>query len=363
MTDDLREPRFGDSDPFSLGVEEELFLVDPDDGSQVDGRERVLEALGEPPRGKITGEVHACEVELITDVCATPGEAIEVLADLRRRVRATGVGIMATATHPTAPEGESEVSDTERYHFVAELLGDALASPVAALHVHVGMPDAETAIRVFNGLRRHLPLIEALAANSPFRHGRDSRYASARGLALRSWPRSGVPRAMADYDDFVAFAERLTRAADVPDYTYHWWKLRPHPKLGTVEVRAHDVQAPLADTASLAALVQSLARHEAEADPEPAPPGEILEENFCRANRGGVGAELADDDGALRPVSELAHAAVALARPHAARLGCEEALDGVLTLLADGGGAAAQRRDHDRNGFPGVLAGLLERTD
>ncbi len=362
MSDALRDSRFGSGEPFSLGVEEELFFADPGDGRQIDARERVLDAVREPDHGEVTGEVHACEVELITDVCRTPAEAVGVLADLRRQVLATGVGLLGTAMHPTAPEGESAVSDTDRYRFVSEQLGDAVASPVAAMHVHVGMPDAETAIRAFNGLRRHLPMLEALAANSPFRHDRDSGYRSARGLSLRAWPRSGAPRAMAGYDDFATFAERLTRAAGVPDYTFHWWKLRPHPKLGTVEVRALDVQASLGFTGALAALVQALARHEASADPVPAPPDEILEENSHRANRHGLDAELADADGRLQPVTEVVAAALELARPHADDLGGRAELDAIQAILDAGGGAAQQRRDHDRGAMAGVLAGLLERT-
>src|SRR3954452_10182676 len=258
MADPLRNPRFSAEQPYALGVEEELFLVDASDGHQLDARERVLEAVGEPERGEITGEVHACEVELITDVCATASEAAGVLAGLRRAVLACDVGLLGTATHPTAAEDASEVSDKERYRFIAEHLGDALVTPVAALHVHVGMPDAETAIRAFNGLRRHLPLLEALAANAPFRHGRDTSFASARELALRAWARSGAPRAMADYADFATYAERLTRAAAVPDYTFHWWKLRPHPRLGTVEVRALDAQSSLEHVAALVAFVHAL---------------------------------------------------------------------------------------------------------
>ncbi len=98
--------------------------------------------------------------------------------------------------------------------------------------MHVGMPDADHAIRAFNGLRRHLPLLQALAANSPFRHGRDSGLASARDVTMRAWARSGVPRAMRDFEDFEATSAVLARAADVEDYTWFWWKLRPHPRLG-----------------------------------------------------------------------------------------------------------------------------------
>ncbi|MEA2170045.1 MAG: glutamate---cysteine ligase / carboxylate-amine ligase [Solirubrobacteraceae bacterium] len=347
---------------FSLGIEEELFLVDPDDGEQRDAREAVLDGVREPRRGEVTGEVHACEVEIITDVCRTPADAIAVLRDLRRAVLDTGIGIMGTGTHPTAPEGSSEVSDTERYDFIASQLGDAAVSPVAAMHVHVGMPDAETAIRVFNGLRRHLPLLEALAANSPFRHGRDSGFASARELSLRAWPRSGAPRAFDDNADFVTYAERLTRAADVPDYTFHWWKLRPHPRLGTVEVRALDVQDDLAHAAALAALVQSLALYESRSPPAPAIPPEILEEASYRAGREGLAATLPDSDGVLHPVSELAQEAMEIARPAAETLGCAAELEGITALIAAGGGAGRQRHDAESGGLTAVLSGLLRRS-
>src|SRR6185312_13784579 len=178
-------------------------------------------------------------------------------------------------------------------------------TPVAGLHIHVGMPDADTAIRAFNGLRRHLPLLQALGANSPFRHGRDTGLASAREVTMRGWPRSGVPRAMRDFDDFCATSALLARAADVPDYTWFWWKLRPHPRLGTVEIRALDAQSSLEDLAGLVALTHCLARHEATSDPEPGPPAEVLEEGAFRAARWGVRARLPAADGALRPVGDL----------------------------------------------------------
>ncbi len=362
MPDDLRDHHFGDGEPFTLGVEEELFLADPDTGEQANARERVLDGLGEVARGEITGEVHACEVECITDVCADAGEAIGVLADLRRAVRDTGVGLIGAATHPAAEEGEAQTSDSERYRYISTLLGDAMVTPVAALHVHVGMPDPETAIRAFNGLRRHLPLLEALAANSPFRHGRDTGFASARELSLRAWPRSGAPRAMAGYEDFVEYAERMTRAAGVPDYTFHWWKLRPHPRLGTVEIRALDVQSSLTRTASLVALVHALARHEAEATPVAAPAPEILEEASYRAGREGLAAELPDAAGRPRPVGDVLAETLELARPRADELGCAAELAGLDALVAEDGGAGVQRADEARGGMGAVLAGLLERT-
>jgi glutamate---cysteine ligase / carboxylate-amine ligase len=224
------------------------------------------------------------------------------------------------------------------------------------------MPDAETAIRAFNGLRRHLPLLQALAANSPFRHGRDTGLASAREVTIRGWPRSGVPRAMRDFEDFCSSAALLARAADVPDYTWFWWKLRPHPRLGTVEIRALDAQAALEDTGALVALTHCLAHHVAYADPEPDPPAEVLEEGAFRAARFGVSARLPDADGRLCPVDELLAAALRDARAHADELHCADALERLPGLVRRGGGAGRQRATHEIGGMGALLRELTELT-
>jgi carboxylate-amine ligase len=322
-----------------------LFLVDPVSGGQANASAAVQERLG-AVHGAIERELHACQMELITDVCRSAGEAVGALRGLRRAVLETGAGLLGSGTHPSAIEGDAEITDKERYERIRELLGDAVATPVGGLHIHIGMPDADTAIRVFNGLRRHLPLLQALAANSPFRHGRDTGLASAREVTIRGWPRSGVPRAMCDFGDFSASARLLARAADVPDYTWFWWKLRPHPRLGTVEVRALDAQASLEDTAGLVALTHCLARNAAEAGPEPDPPAEVLDEGVFRAARFGVSARLPDAEGRLRPVDELLKEALGLARRHAQELRCTDELDALPALLGRGGGAGRQRASY-----------------
>jgi carboxylate-amine ligase len=355
------ENAFGSEAPFSVGVEEELFLVDPVTGHQTNASAAVQERLG-PVDGTVERELHACQIELITDVSRSAAEAVGTLGGLRRAVLATGAGLLGSGTHPSAAEGEARITDKERYERIHELLGDAVATPVGAIHIHVGMPDAETAIRAFNGMRGHLPLLLALAANSPFRHGRDTGLAASREVTLRAWPRSGVPRAFRDFEDFHAATEVLVRAADVPDYTWFWWKLRPHPRLGTVEIRALDVQASLEDTAALVALVHCLARHAAEGPPDPDPPGEVLEEGAFRAARFGVQARLPDAEGHLRPVSELLNQALARARPYADELGCADELDTLPGLVARGGGAARQRALHEIAGMDALLRELTALT-
>jgi glutamate---cysteine ligase / carboxylate-amine ligase len=352
---------FGTGEPFTIGVEEELFLVDPVTGRQINASGGVLDRLG-PVDGNVERELHACQVELITDVCRTAGEAVGTLRGLRRAVAATGAGLLGSGTHPTEVEGDAEITDKERYERIRHLLGDAVASPVGGLHIHVGMPDAETAIRVFNGLRRHLPLLQALAANSPFRHGRDTGLASAREVTIRGWPRSGVPRAMRDFADFCDTAQLLSRAADVPDYTWFWWKMRPHPRLGTVEIRALDVQSSLEETAALVALTHCLARDAAEpgAERDPDPAAEVLEEGSFRAARFGIEANLPDAEGRLRPVAALLEDALALARRHVAELGCADELELLSALVERGGGAGRQRAAHEIVGMDGLLRELTE---
>lgn len=359
--DDDTGNAFGSGDPFSVGVEEELFLVDPLTGRQANASAAVIARLG-PVAGTVERELHACQVELITDVCHQAGEAVAMLGGLRRAVVATGAGLLGSGTHPAGAEGEAQITDKERYERIHELLGDAVATPVGGLHVHVGMPDAETAIRAFNGLRRQLPLLQALAANSPFRHGRDTGLASAREVTIRGWPRSGTPRAMRDFDDFRAAAGLLTRAADVPDYTWFWWKLRPHPRLGTVEVRALDAQSSLEDTAALVALTHCLARDLADADPRPDPPGDLLEEASFRAARYGVQARLPDTEGRLRSVADLLDEALEVAGRHAGELGCTAELDRLPALVERGGGAARQRAWHEIAGMDALLRNLAAAT-
>ena len=353
--------RFGSGEPFSIGVEEELFLVDPVTGRQTNSSAAVLERI-RATAGTVERELHACQIELITDVHTGVDAAVRQLAELRRAVLETGAALLGSGTHPAANEGDAVITDKERYERIHFLLGDAAVTPVGGLHIHVGMPDSETAIKVFNALRCDLPLLQALAANSPFRHGRDTGLASARELSLRGWPRSGTPRALRDFADFHEMSQLLIRAADVPDYTWFWWKLRPHPRLGTVEIRALDAQASLTDTGALIALVHCLAREAAESGPVANPPPELVEEGMFRAARFGVHGELPDAQGTPRPVTELLEDALGRAGAWARELGCSAELATLPELLRRGGGAGMQRATYEVAGIDAVLRELLQHT-
>jgi carboxylate-amine ligase len=355
------EHEFGSARPFSIGVEEELLLV-AGDGRPADDAEEVLGRLPAGLPGEATSELHACEVEIVSPPAATAAAAVGVLSELRAAVIATGAAPIGCGLQPATPAGEHGITPKPRYRRIRDLLGEAAVTPVAGMHVHVGMPDPDTAIRAFNGLRRHLPLLQALGANSPYRDGHDAGVASARDVVMRSWIRTGVPRALRDFDDFAEMTERLSRAAELPDYTFFWWKIRPHPRLGTVEVRTLDTQTTHEDATALAALAHALARHEAEAPPVAAPPDELLDEAMYRAARYGVEGSLPDAEGRLRPIGAVLTEALALAAPHARELGCEDELEELHRLVADGGGAGRQRAVHAERGMDGLVEWLVRRS-
>ena len=353
---------FGAESDFALGVEEELLLVDPVTHALEHTSVEVLERLAVPPEeGAALSEAFAALIEFTSPICANAGEAAESLGALRRHLWASGATAIGSGLHPDGAFGDVVHYPNERYRLIAsEMRGLMARTPTAALHVHVGMPDAEAAVRACNGLRTHLPLFQALAANSPFWHGLDSGLASARAQVFRALPTSEIPPVFASFDEYAERVETLTAAAEVPDYTFLWWDVRPHPIHGTIEVRAMDSQSSLADVAGLAALVHALARRAAE-ERGPWAYRDVLMESSFRAARDGLDATVWHD-GALRPIPEVARATVKLALPYARELGSDDALEEIERMLVDGNGASRRRAAFARGGLTEVLADLAEET-
>jgi carboxylate-amine ligase len=353
----IEQHRFGSSADFSLGVEEELLVVDPATYRLKPDGPRLC-ATARPPRGRFTDEVFAAQLELVTPICADVHEANAALVQLRSAARTAGATLLAAGLHPSAPLGQALVNGGRRYAKVSAALAGILSTPACALQVHVGMPDPETAIRVANGMRRHVPLLRALAANSPFWAGADSGLASARSAIVRSYPRTEIPRPFRDWADFCATATELVSIAGVPDYTYIWWDIRPHPRLGTVEIRPADVQTSLESSIALTALIQALARLEAER-PTPTPSGEALAECSFQATRHGLHARLLADDGSRIPAPVLARHRLTEVLPLARELGCDAALAGIERILRTGNGADHQRAAFRRGGLPELHASVV----
>jgi glutamate---cysteine ligase / carboxylate-amine ligase len=359
--DDLRTA-FDAPEPLTLGLEEELMLLDPETLDLLPRAAEVVERAGDE-RFKL--EMPAAQLELSMPPARTVPEAIAALASARRDLVAAAepVGRVAAAgTHPfAAPDGPLNAGD--RYAPTEAEYGEmARRQLVCALQVHVAVGGAERSLAVYNGLRPWLPIVAALAANAPFHAGRDTGMASVRPKIAELLPRQGVPPAIASWE---AFADALAWGAAsgaVPEPRRWWWELRPHPSFGTLEVRVPDAQATIEDAAAVAALVHALTgwlagRFDAG---EPLETAETwrMAENRWSAARWGMDAELADlRSGRRAPARERLAALVAELGPVADRLGCAAELATVERLGADNG-AARQRAVADDGGLKAVAAWL-----
>ena len=349
------EQNFGQSAPFSLGVEEEFQILNRESYELVSRIDEILLAFeGGEKEKRVKAELLQSVVEVATNVSATVAEAIDDLRDLRshlRDVAEEAEALIASAgTHPFSRYEHQEVTERPRYmDLIESMRWVAERELIFGLHLHVGLDSPDKAIQCANALRTYVPELLALSANSPFWQGRATGLASTRVKVFEPFPRAGLPPAFASYEEFELLVERGVKTNSFEDYTYIWWDLRPHPRLGTIEVRICDAQTRIDGVAAIVALVQSLAATLAERyDREgslPTQPITLVSENKWRATRYGLDADLIwlerDEE---RPAREALRHLVELAEPAARRLGCAAELTLVEDVFRRGTGADEQRR-------------------
>ncbi|MEW6636055.1 MAG: glutamate--cysteine ligase [Actinomycetota bacterium] len=361
------ERRFGESRAFTVGVEEEFQLTDPSSCGLIPAIDAVLAARDAAGLGQtIDSELSASCLESRSPVYESVAELAEKLPALRRRVREVvegcGARLVSAGSHPFSKATKQKITARERYHKVEEEMGwTARMQAIYGLHVHVAVPDEEYAIRAVNALSRHVPLFLALSANSPFWEGRDTRLASVRVKVFDLVPRSGLPPHFATWESFERYVETLVSSGSIPDYSWCWWYVRPHPKFGTVELRAPDAQTEPERVVSLAALAQCIV---AAADGFPPEDPLLTAENKWRATRHGIDARLHDfGTGESTTVRETATRLVNELLPVSRDLGCEAELEGVLDILSMGTGAERQRAVFAKHGsLEAVVGDLAART-
>lgn len=346
----------------TVGVELELYIVDPTTGDLVSAAGDMLAVLGrshdqgEHPKAK--HELYQSTLEIITDVCGSPAEAeadlAATLAEVQTAASDRGLILMSAGTHPFAIAREQDVSPDPRYHDLIEAMQwPARRLITCGLHVHVGVPDGESAIAVLNEVTRHLPLFLALSASSPYFEGEDSGLASARSKVFESLPTAGLPPMLAGWVDFEAFMGTLLASDCINSIREVWWDVRPHPDFGTVEFRMCDATPTLGESTALAALAQSLVawsmdrlRH---GDLPPPPREWTVRENRWLAGRYGIeGTLIVEGEGSggpvRRPVVELVTELVDRLLPYARELDSEAELRRVLDIVDRGSGTQRQRR-------------------
>jgi carboxylate-amine ligase len=369
------EHKFGTSRRFSLGVEEEFQLVGRESYELVSRIDEILSEVEEEDEheGRVKPELLQSVVEVATNVAHSVDEAMDDLRSLRARLRDAASErealIVSAGTHPFSRYEHQEVTDRPRYRELVEDMGwVAERELIFGLHVHVGLGSPDTAIACLNATRTFLPELLALSANSPFWQARPTGLASTRTKVFEAFPRSGLPPAFASWEEFELLVDRGIKAGSFADYTYIWWDLRPHPRLGTIELRICDAQASIGAVEGIVALVQSLVATLAEAyeDGEtlPVQPVTLVDENKWRATRDGLDARLVDlDNDTERSAREAVLALVERSEPAARRLGCAAELDSVEALLAQGTGADAQLGVYEETGsLLAVAQWLAEET-
>jgi carboxylate-amine ligase len=347
---DTARAAFDASTDFTVGLEEEFALLDPDQlGLSPRFEQLKLAAASDQLLAEsIAGELISSEIEIRSGRGEDFAAARAAQRDRRRRLftlaNEQGVALGATGTHPWSDYRQQHIIETEHYRRVQEGLGYAARrNNTFSLHVHVGVQGADRAVRVCDRLRPVLPVLLAISANSPFLDGGDAGMHSARTqIFTKSFPRCGVPDPFGNWAEFADYIGFLVDTGSIVEYTQVWWSIRPHFAFGTVEVRICDAQPSAAESEGLAALivacVAQAARDEDERRPQRELPHRMIEENVWRALRYGLDGELLDlDQRRPYPAAEALERLLSWTAPVRAELGLELSLPAL-------NGAQRQRR-------------------
>jgi len=353
---------FGQSDPFTLGVEEEYMLLDAETFDLVQHIDTVLAAVaGHELEPRINAELMQSVLEIATPVCHTPAQVADQLRQIRGYVcetaRAQGLRVGSAGTHPFSLFERQRITARDRYRaLVDQLQYVARRELIFGMHIHVALDDAEKAIQVVNGLLPQLGPLLALSASSPFWRGEPTGLCSSRQMVFAAFPRSGPPPRFKNYMDYAEVVGQLEKTGCIADYTHIWWDIRLHPRLGTVEIRICDAVTRMEHVVAIVAYCQSLVKLLAErferGEEIPSYHRILTTENKWLAGRYGLDAPLMDLATGRRnrlPVSQIVRRTLKDVAPHARELGCERELEGIEEILRNGNGADRQLRVFNAN--------------
>ncbi len=360
---------------YTMGVEEEYQLVDPETGAL---RSRASDVLATDWADELRGELHETTIEVGTPVCGTTEE---VERELRRQrfqaattTAAEGLEIAAAGLHPFSPWQVAGIHPSKRYRAIVER-HDRIAREVNifGMHVHVGVPDEIDRTQLMEKVRGFIPHLLALSASSPFLDAEDTGFASYRAILWRQYPYTGVPPRFESDEEYREFIALLLRSKAIRDRGSVYWSLRPHASYPTLEFRAMDVCPRLDDAATIAALAKLVVMGVAEGEIElPGSGGlnpdawrEVLTENEWQAARFGLDGELTDPESpsGRTAVRAAVRRILDRAAPLASAVGESDVLERVETILDRGNGAERLRRVHtETESFEEVMAWLVGET-
>jgi carboxylate-amine ligase len=288
---------------FTLGIEEEFAIVDPETRELRSHIQEILEGGKVLLKEQIKPEMHQSVVELGTEICSSISHAREHVVELRSKLASlagkAGLRIASAGTHPFSHWRDQLITEGERYkEIVRDMQQLARANLIFGLHVHVGIPNRESAIHVMNQARYFLPHLYALSVNSPFWVGRDTGLKGYRLKIFERFPRTGIPDAFESLSEYEDFCKLLVKTGCIDNPKKIWWDIRLHPFFDTLEFRVCDAQSRVDDTLAIAALIQAviaklykLLRHNTTFRVYRR---RLLDENRWRASRYGIDGKLID---------------------------------------------------------------------
>ncbi|MEM6330332.1 MAG: YbdK family carboxylate-amine ligase [Planctomycetota bacterium] len=338
----------------TLGVELELGLVDEQTMALTSAYQPLADALAATGAGLdgLKPELMQCVLEINTGVCEGVAEAEQdlrgKLLSVQRACDQQGLRLWWGATHPFSRWADQHVTPDERYHQLVRLLQEMARRLVTfGMHVHVGVDSGDKAVMICDRIMRHLPLLLALSASSPYWEGRDTGLHSQRSKVMEGLPTAGLPTLMRNWSEYVWLVNHMIDTGFINTIREIWWDVRPHHNFGTVEVRVCDMPGNLEDTLAIAGLVQCLVEGLSEEIDQGAYQHDchpmMVRQNKWRATRFGVGAQLVDSYSyEVLPVAQSVARLADKLGPIAERLNCQAQLDRCIELAK--GPSAADRQ-------------------
>ncbi|MDB5957193.1 YbdK family carboxylate-amine ligase [Ramlibacter sp.] len=349
---------FQHSAPLSLGVELELQLVNTHDYDLAPYSDEMLRLMAKIPLpGAVVPEMTSSMIEVSTGVCHSCNEVLGQLTQMRdalvRCADRLNIACVGGGTHPFQQWHEQRIYDRPRFRQLSELYGYLSKQfTIFGQHVHVGCPDADSALLMLHRMSRYIPHFIALSASSPYVQGQDTQFDSARLNSVFAFPMSGRAPYTLRWDEFAKFFAKSTRTGVIKSMKDFYWDIRPKPEYGTIEIRVFDTPLTVERAAALAGFVQSLASWFL--NEQPFVPQEddymVYTYNRFQACRFGLEAVYVEPEtGGHLPLREHILQTLKQVEPHAQALGASAAIE-LLRDCADRGANDARwlRETHAR---------------
>ena len=364
---------FNHKHPFTVGVEEEYMICSPSTGELINRANEIMSSIDSDLKQRFSYELLLSEIEINTSVCRDVDEAVNELIFLRNYVCLLGekldyrIGI--SGTHPTAKPEDQKFVENNSYNWVSDQLHYYAERNITfATHVHVAVPDGETAIHVTNSLRQWIAPLLALSANSPFYAGEYTHFKSARTMQFGAFPRTNIPPYFESYSHYEKMVSDYLKIDSISKSRQIWWKLRPHMDFGTIEFRMLDAQRSLVKTKMFIALAQALVYQTSE-DYKNKKLNEVFSSEFLadslwKASRFDFNAKIIDaNSNTVVSMEDKIREMVEYASPALADFGNTEILSTINDILKNGSESDVQLDVFKSEGMDGLKQYLMDNVE